>query len=107
MVTRTGRAIAGSITGNYHPPKTSRLGYDNVPKELRDLPRGGSRPPDKFDAMYKDRVTAGQVPGDAAQRIAKLEKRAAEARGTPAYGPICVRLQRERFKLQKRRELAP
>ena len=85
-------------------PGKSRLGYDRLhPAEYGDIPRAGTRPPDKFDAMYKERVTAGQVPGDAAQRIAKLELRAAAARGTPAYGPICVRLQRERFKLRKGR----
>jgi hypothetical protein len=83
--------------------KVSRLGYDNVPREYQNIRRAGSRPRDRFDEMFKTRVTAGQVPGDAGQRIANLEKRAAEARGTPAYGPICSRLQRERFKLQRGR----
>lgn len=81
--------------------KVSRLGYDNLPRDYRDIPRAGSRARDRYDEIFKERVIAREIPGDAAQRIARLEKRAEAARGKPSYGPICVRLQRERFKLRK------
>jgi hypothetical protein len=54
-------------------PKTSRLGYDNLPREYRDIPRAGTRPRDRYDEIYKERVMAGQVPGDAELRKQKRE----------------------------------
>lgn len=48
--------------------KKSRLGYDNLPREYRDIRRAGSRPRDKYDELYKERVIARQVPGDAELR---------------------------------------
>lgn len=50
-------------------------GYGNpdarLPAEYYKIPPPGSRAPDKYDAMYKQRVTAGKVPGDAELRRQK------------------------------------
>jgi hypothetical protein len=53
------------------PTKKSRLGYDNVPRSYREIPRAGTRHRDKYDEMYKRRVISGQVPGDAELRKQK------------------------------------
>jgi hypothetical protein len=45
----------------------------HLPHGYRNIPRGGSRPHDKFDEMYKARVISGQVPGDAELRKQKME----------------------------------
>ncbi|MGD0332976.1 MAG: hypothetical protein ABSA90_06930 [Xanthobacteraceae bacterium] len=51
--------------------KKSRLGYDNLPRQYKDIRKAGSRPHDRYDEMYKARVIAGQVPGDAELRKQK------------------------------------
>jgi hypothetical protein len=52
--------------------KTAPANLNTLPRKFQKLARGGSRPRDKYDEMYKRRVIAGHVLGDEAFR--KQEK---------------------------------
>jgi hypothetical protein len=66
------------------------------------------------DTGTRDRMSLTRLDSMAAHErkmVARLERRAIDARGTPSYDPICVRLQRTRHFLARleaeQRELAP
>jgi hypothetical protein len=54
--------------------RTAPANLNFLPREYQSLSRGGSRPRDKFDDMYKRRVIAGQVPGDEELRKQKRQQ---------------------------------
>lgn len=48
--------------------KKSRLGYDNLPREYRDIPRAGTQPRDRYDEMFKARATEDRPYSEATPR---------------------------------------
>lgn len=91
-----------------------------LPRELKHL-KPVERAPDKYDALYNERVAAGSIEhktskqrwremelqkqiAELKKKIAQLETRAAEERHNPTsqpYRAICVRLQDCRYRLGK------
>lgn len=102
VIERTYRTVRGVAPPSIGDPEP-------IPTELKRL-RPAERPADQFDTMYAKRVEAGQIRHATSAElwletgIAKLEKRAAAARGTPKFQALCHKLQNERHKLAKMRE---